>query len=853
MTWIGDRMGAVGGEQARPALLINKPKKLVWSTYQEAVYHDVEFGEGHTIVQAVAGSGKSTTLVQALTYTYDTESAIVLAFSKPVQRELERRVPAGVEAATSHSLGLRAIRQACGPVTVKEDRVMSFLKKLLPGQKDLGDLARVVGLAKNTAATSRDEINELMAQVGVDFGAPPSNSSAVSKRERELADVVISVLQKCQNLSGFVDFDDMIWLPVVHDMPPAFRYDRVMVDETQDLNPLQLRQVQKLVRKGGRALMVGDRYQCIPAGGMISTPDGQVPIESVRRGDTVLAVKAGRTVEARVSHKSSVIKEEAFEFDLGKYGTVRATAEHIMFAAIDDPRGVFVYLMYRHGYGYRIGVTRTVGHRGDHFIIRTQQEQADRIWVLSWHETYSKGAEQEAHWAYQYGIPREPFTPRGDMWSDAEGTARLFAVFGANGARLLDDLGFDFDRPNYVPKGRYNASRVAVNLLMSTKDGHRVEVETTVRNKRRARALGMLPTHRGTHRLRKCFRSLRDARALAKKLSRALGGYVIESLANTSNSRRMLAVPAGSVNIGMAVPVVVNGKVCTVPVLGRKKILVHKCYDLEIEDHGNFIVDNVVVHNSIFQFRGADENAMDNLKNAFDAKELPLSVCYRCGTKIVEEARKLVPHIESPPGQHDGVVLDEVESALISRTQPNDLIVSRYNSPMVRICYKLLLAGKSAHIMGRDVGHGIRKLIKQLKPDDIADLRRKVAAWREAEIERVKSTHSTRRVDTIQDKAMCIIALCQSVDSISDLNERVDRLFNDVAKSGSVVLSSTHRAKGSERDRVWLLHDTYPYTWGSSRSDEDEERNLYYVAVTRAINKLHIVHMDRPFGRELDL
>lgn len=852
MTWIGTRMGAVANEAARPALLINRPVKLDWSKYQLAVYDFVENKTGNAIVQAVAGSGKTTTLVNALTYTYDTESVIVLAFSKPVAVELGRRVPQGVEAATSHSLGLRDIRKFCGNnIIVKEDRVMAFLKKALPGYKELGDLARTVSLAKNTAATTRDEICELMAQVGVDYGAPASNAKAVESREHELASAVIDTLKQCQKLDGFVDFDDMIWLPTVHNMPPAFRYDWVLVDEVQDLNPLQLRQVKKIVHKRGRALLFGDKNQCIPAGELVSTPDGQVPIERIKHGDVVLAVRAGKTVRAKVAEKSCVRKQEAFEFDLGCYGKVRATAEHIMFAAIDDPKGSFVYLMYRKGFGYRIGVSRTVGHKGTMFVIRTQQEQADRIWVLSWHVTYNEAAEEEAHYAYRYGIPREPFVSRSSMWASVDGTKRLFKEFGHNGERLLADLGIDFDRPNYFPKGRYNASRIAVNLLIGTKDGHRVEVETTT-SKKLAKLLGMLPTLRGTHRVRKNFRALRDARAYAEHLRTKLDGCIVESLANTSNSRRMLAVAAGSVNIGMVLPVVVNGRVRTVPVLKRTVVKVDRCYDLEVEEHGNFIVNNVVVHNSIYRFRGADANAMDELQSAFDAVELPLSVCYRCGTKIVTEAKQIVPHIESPPGQHDGMVTEEVETTMIVKSKPGDLIVSRYNSPMIRLCYKLLLSGKSAHIMGNDVGRTIGKLIKRLDPESVPDLRKKIVKWRDAEIDRSKK-NAIMRTDTIYDKTMCVLALCDSTGSLSELQARIDKLFSDVAKQGSVVLSSTHRAKGMERDTVWVLRDTYPYTWtGGIYGDEDEERNLYYVAITRAINKLHIVHLDRPF-RELDI
>jgi superfamily I DNA/RNA helicase len=50
-----------------------------------------------------------------------------------------------------------------------------------------------------------------------------------------------------------------------------------------------------------------------------------------------------------------------------------------------------------------------------------------------------------------------------------------------------------------------------------------------------------------------------------------------------------------------------------------------------------------------------------------------------------------------------------------------------------------------------------------------------------------------------------------------------------------VTLSSTHKFKGLERERACLLWDTY------RPGDGDEERNLSYVACTRA--KTHLVYV----------
>lgn len=54
---------------------------------------------------------------------------------------------------------------------------------------------------------------------------------------------------------------------------------------------------------------------------------------------------------------------------------------------------------------------------------------------------------------------------------------------------------------------------------------------------------------------------------------------------------------------------------------------------------------------------------------------------------------------------------------------------------------------------------------------------------------------------------------------------------------GQVVFCSTHRAKGLEADRVWLLENTFSAT-------SLDEQNLLYVAMTRARKTLVFVEKD---------
>jgi ATP-dependent exoDNAse (exonuclease V) beta subunit len=79
------------------------------------------------------------------------------------------------------------------------------------------------------------------------------------------------------------------------------------------------------------------------------------------------------------------------------------------------------------------------------------------------------------------------------------------------------------------------------------------------------------------------------------------------------------------------------------------------------------------------------------------------------------------------------------------------------------------------------------------------------------------------------------MALTDGADSVEDVIGNINDLFSDKSEGACIMLSSTHKSKGLERDRVWLLSGTYrPGT-------SSEESNLLYVAQTRAKHSLFLV------------
>lgn len=256
----------------------------------------------HLIVEARAGSGKTTTLIEGLKVLKGLPSRIdpspqqaavwdqillsrsrckfvcFVAFNSSIASELKNRVPAGVDAKTIHSMGFQAVRKLYPRVELDEDRVekvicevleksKEYLKKtrpiLLRVGKELTDLARA-----NLSHLEAEKIGwdaalgNLVDHYGIEFEDRFATTASLYDDETDAYDLVPKVLERLKqvdDLKPVIDYTDMIWLPVVLGLP-LFRFDVLFVDEAQDLNRCQQELV---IRAGERLILCGDPFQAI--------------------------------------------------------------------------------------------------------------------------------------------------------------------------------------------------------------------------------------------------------------------------------------------------------------------------------------------------------------------------------------------------------------------------------------------------------------------------------------------------------------------------------------------------------------------------------------------------------------
>ncbi len=237
-------------------------------------------------VDAVAGSGKTSTLV-GITQRLDEwtrRNTLVCSFGKAIANELKRRMPEGVNSATTSSLAYRCVRpyvQAsenweaddkkyrklaiCWAQThfnmdwkdvdvdtkAEVRAIAELVGKMFVTLTDQGDLEALQALAE------RFEL-QIFHWDWVALALP-----LVLKWGRE--GLPVPVRGKTLSIKECFQFDELMWIAALEPVRPWTYRGFIMVDEAQDLSPAQLKFILKLRGNGGRFLFVGDRRQAIYA------------------------------------------------------------------------------------------------------------------------------------------------------------------------------------------------------------------------------------------------------------------------------------------------------------------------------------------------------------------------------------------------------------------------------------------------------------------------------------------------------------------------------------------------------------------------------------------------------------
>lgn len=242
-------------------------------------------------------------------------------------------------------------------------------------------------------------------------------------------------------------------------------------------------------------------------------------------------------------------------------------------------------------------------------------------------------------------------------------------------------------------------------------------------------------------------------------------------------------------------------------------------------------------HQAIYGFTGADNDSLQILQRNFNAKEMPLTVTYRCPKVVVDFARQWVSHITAADTAIDGEVLDA--GALIDITpEANSMILCRNTKPLVSAAFSLLRRRIPCKIEGRDIGKGLIKLARKWsRIKTIEGYHSKLDSW----IADRRAQDEGRKLEMFEDQyatMLVIMEQCAGKDRQA-LVDTIESLFADDVK-GVIILSTIHKAKGREAKVVYWLNrrTTCPSKYAKQEWEQLQEINLQYVCCTRAQNKL---------------
>jgi DNA helicase-2/ATP-dependent DNA helicase PcrA len=256
---------------------------------------------------------------------------------------------------------------------------------------------------------------------------------------------------------------------------------------------------------------------------------------------------------------------------------------------------------------------------------------------------------------------------------------------------------------------------------------------------------------------------------------------------------------------------------------------------------------------AIYGFTGADNDALDIIKKVFRTQEFPLTVTFRCAKAVVEQAKELVPDYEAAPQNIEGEVVSINEAEFdYSVLQAGDAVICRNTKPLVTTAFSLIRSGIPCHVEGREIGAGLIALACRWKSiKSLAKLSERLQTYLERETEKLRKQEREVAIGILEDKVQTLQALIGFVGidkDISDLKARIEEMFADTPEGfppNRVTLLTAHRSKGLEYDNVYLLgvNKYMPSPFAKKPWQRQQEDNLIYVAITRAIKKLTFINV----------
>lgn len=787
---------------------------MVWTPQQLAIFEHGEQSRGSLNVIARAGTGKTTTIVELARRVKG--KVFLGAFNKSIADELAARVTSNPRctASTFHSIGFRLLKEIRPKAQVDNYKVSSLARALYPYDKKIREaVCDAVGFAKLDglgldglpAYTDLDAWTELFD--GHDLWDDVPGGISPERILNDCVTVFKKSLEMCESKTQCViDFSDMLYAPLYLGSWKPQRYDWVMMDEAQDTNETRLRLAQSILVDKGAFVAVGDPAQCQPTGTNVAVvlekSNGKyqecvkyVPIESIKVGDVMISYRTSGSYFRKCNRVVETAKRK-YVGNLVKVRVGKAVSK------------------YTENHHCLVNFKPLLDQYGVYLMRRGQKFRVG----------YSK---------LSSGLCAGG--PRSRMKAESGEQSWLLCVLPtkreARDWECIISANYGLPQLMFTPKNNSAITSAELDFVWS-----KIEV-----NYERA------------------VRCLLDfGRDVRYPLFTAVGNW-------KQSLKRPIAIHAVNIVNGcLMLPYNISEEDTTdchtsdwKPVKVSREHYEGYVYSLEVENDHTYCADGIMTHNCIFQFAGANNNAMDRIKEATGAIELPLSVTYRCPKVVVEMAQSHVPDYEAAPTNSDGKVESITHTQLWSLCQKLDpaksVILCRMTRPLVGMARRLRGDGIPCIVEGNN-GKAILSLLAKWGLDMTwGEYTTRLDDYAVREAKKLRAKGKEEKAEYVEEKAAILYDIADNPEPDTQLRvilNRTERMFGQGQGQGQdnsevLRLCSVHRSKGREWDTVVLVGKNryMPSPWAETEEDHKAEANVEYVAITRTKHKLVLVEV----------
>ncbi|MBU1500175.1 UvrD-helicase domain-containing protein [Patescibacteria group bacterium] len=909
----------------------------------------VTYRDGPLLILAGAGSGKTRALTYRAAYLIkekglDPTRILLVTFTNKAAREMKDRVKKLIGKEITRLPWMGTFHAFCARILRIDGKAIGINKQFAIYDED-DSLTTIKQAMKNLEID-----NQIYKPRAIKAAISAAKNELIDQREYSqlikgnFAENVGRIYREYQRLLktyDALDFDDLLMLAVrlLQNSEPVARkyqekYLQVLIDEYQDTNKAQYQLTKFLTKKWRNLTVVGDFSQCLPPDIKINTSRGLKKINQIKPGDKVLAAtgrghtnyfKVKKIFKRKYNNKLIVIKTHT-----GK--ELKITPNHILFSRLVPIANLFhVYLMYRRDKGYRIGLAK--GERLSNqyadkkpilgLATRGNQEMADKMWILKTCKSRADAEFWESFYTFNYGVPSMVFDTGGrSMKISQVQINKLFSLINTRkrANKLMADLGLDPRFPHYRPRGmsnRRHPDRQIIHLKFfedprisqqSPWCAHRISLNTTDKKlEEKVKKFGFYTRagKKGTWRTELMRLNYKEAEKIANKLSLAGNGLEISYEAYPVNkSKKFLFQPASHLQPFMVLPVIDKNKCVKSDRIIRVK-QVDYCgfvYDLDIDKVHNYCANNIVVHNSIYSWRGADFRNLNNLKNDFpDIEVVAMEQNYRSTKNILAAANQVIaknsshpilklwaenqdgPKIKTFEGTDDKEEVQFIVNSLTSLDYQDTAILYRTNAQS-RIIEEALIKAAIPYILVGGVKFYSRREIKDclaylrflINPKDKVSYERlekigkrqleKFINWKPSgqttreKLEGIlKETKYLDRFDPKDEEDLGRLENIKELMSVAEEYPDLEEFLENAAlveqgdmvkeKTKAVTLMTLHASKGLEFKNVFMVgmeEGLFPHSRSlMDREELEEERRLCYVGMTRAKENLCLSYSRR--------